>query len=77
MSTHSLPPSVYADLSSMTPKELRLAQEEIWTWLELAESAPLSDAPNDDLMEQVRDKLNAIIAERRALHSDEPAPRGG
>ena len=61
----------------MNAKELRLAQEEIWEWLSAAESASFDEAPDDDLIEDARDALNEIIRERRNLHSDEPAPRGG
>ncbi len=61
----------------MNAKELRLAQEELWEWISNAESASYEDAPDDDLLDQARDALNEIIAERRNLHSDEPAPRGG
>ena len=61
----------------MNAKELRLAQEELWEWISNAESASYDDAPDDDLLDQARDALNEIIAERRSLHSDEPAPRGG
>lgn len=75
--TPPLPDSVQGDFTEMTAKELRLAQEEIWAWIESAESASLDDAPDDDLLEMARDALNEIIAERRTLHSDEPAPRGG
>ncbi len=72
-----IPESVNLDYAVMTAKELRLAQEEVWSWIELAESAPLDDAPDDALIEIARDALGEIIAERRALHGDEPAPRGG
>ncbi len=71
------PATVHADFSQMSPKELRLAQEEIWDWISEAESAPFDDAPDDDVVDMARDALNEIIAERRALHGDEPAPRGG
>ena len=61
----------------MNAKELRLAQEELWEWISNAESASYDDAPDDNLVDQARDALNEIIAERRTLHGDEPAPRGG
>ena len=76
----SLPPppaSIHANLSSMNAKELRLAQEEIWAWISAAESASYDDAPDDDVLDMAREALNDIIAERRALHGDETAPRGG
>lgn len=72
-----IPSTVDADFSLMNAKELRLAQEELWEWISNAESASYDDAPDDDLLDQARDALNEIIAERRSLHSDEPAPRGG
>ena len=73
----SPPASIYADFSSMNAKELRLAQEEIWAWIASAESASYDDAPDDEAVDCARDALNDIIAERRALHRDETAPRGG
>ena len=72
-----LPGIVDADFSLMNAKELRLAQEELWEWISNAESASYDDAPDDNLVDQARDALNEIIAERRTLHGDEPAPRGG
>ena len=71
------PESLTVDLSALTAKQLREAQEELWEWIQTAESASFADAPDDELLEAARDKLVAVIAERRDLHSDEPAPRGG
>lgn len=61
----------------MTAKELRLAQEALWEWIQTAEAATATDAPEGEVLDAARAQLNAIIAERRDLHSDEPAPRGG
>ena len=72
-----LPDIVDADFSAMNAKELRLAQEEIWAWISVAESASFDDAPDDESLDAAHDALNDIIAERRALHGDETAPRGG
>ncbi len=72
-----LPDIVHSDFSSMNAKQLRLAQEEIWAWIAAAESASFDDAPDDEAVDCARDALNDIIAERRALHRDETAPRGG
>ena len=71
------PASIHADFSAMNAKDLRLAQEEIWAWISVAESASFDDAPDDEMLDEARDALNDIIAERRALHGDETAPRGG
>lgn len=71
------PASIHADFSVMNAKELRLAQEEIWEWISVAESTSYDDAPDDDVLDMAREALNDIIAERRALHGDETAPRGG
>lgn len=71
------PASVDADFSVMNAKQLRLVQEEIWEWISGAESASYDDAPDDDVLDMAREALNEVIAERRALHGDEPAPRGG
>ena len=71
------PQSLTTDLSALTAKQLREAQEELWEWIQAAESTSLEDAPDDDLIETAREKLVEVIAERRDLHSDEPAPRGG
>lgn len=73
----SPPDSIHADFSAMNAKQLRLAQEEIWEWISAAEAAPFDDAPDDDILDLARDVLNEVIAERRSLHGDEPAPRGG
>lgn len=73
----SPPASIHADFTAMNAKELRLAQEEIWDWISVAESASFDDAPDDEVLDEARDALNEIIAERRTLHSDETAPRGG
>ena len=71
------PASINADFSAMNAKQLRMAQEEIWEWISTAESASYDDAPDDDLLDSARDALNEVIAERRSLHGDETAPRGG
>ena len=71
------PVSIHADFTAMNAKELRLAQEEIWAWISAAESASFDEAPDDEVLDEVRDALNDIIAERRDLHGDETAPRGG
>ena len=73
----SPPTSIHADFSAMNAKDLRLAQEEIWEWISAAESASYDDAPDDDVLDMAREALNEVIAERRALHGDETAPRGG
>ncbi len=73
----SPPASIHADFSAMNAKELRLAQEEVWAWISVAESASFDDAPDDELLDAARDALNDIISERRTLHGDETAPRGG
>ena len=71
------PDALSVDPASLTAKELRLAQESLWEWIQTAEAAPPETAPDDEVLEEARQQLNAIIAERRDLHSDEPAPRGG
>ena len=77
MSISEPPEAINVDPASLTAKELRLAQESLWEWIQTAEAAPLDTAPDDEVLEAARQQLNAIIAERRDLHSDEPAPRGG
>ena len=71
------PASIHAEFATMNAKQLRLAQEEIWDWISAAESADYDDAPDDDVLDMAREALNEVIAERRSLHGDEPAPRGG
>ena len=71
------PNSLTADLSTLTAKQLREAQEELWEWIQAAESASFEDSPDDEVLEAAREKLVEVIAERRELHSDETAPRGG
>lgn len=77
MSRQPLPESMNQDFTSMNAKQLRLAQEEIWEWISATESASYDDAPDDDVLDMAREALNDIIAERRTLHGDETAPRGG
>ena len=77
MSLPNPPDALHSDPASLTAKELRLAQEALWDWIQTAEAAPASEAPTDEVLDTARAQLNAIIAERRDLHSDEPAPRGG
>lgn len=72
-----LPESVNQDFSAMNAKQLRMAQEKIWEWISAAESASYDDAPDDDMLDMAREALNEVIAERRSLHGDETAPRGG
>lgn len=72
------PPDVLrVDPAAMNAKELRLAQEALWDWIQSAEVAPATEAPDEEVLDTARAQLNAIIAERRDLHDDEPAPRGG
>ena len=71
------PNSIYSNFATLNAKQLRAAQEEVWAWISEAESAPYDDAPDDDLIDTARDALNEIISERRMLHGDETAPRGG
>ena len=77
MSFPPIPEIAHSDYSSMNAKELRLAQETLWAWISAAEAAPLSEAPDDDTIDIAREALSDIISERRSLHGDEPAPRGG
>lgn len=72
------PPDIEAmDPALMNASELRVALEDLWGWLEQAQMAPLSEAPDDELFEAVEAKMVEITRERRDRHSDEPAPRGG
>ena len=77
MSPIQPPDALTADLSQLTAKQLREAQEELWAWIQSAEERGSEDPADDELIDAVREKLMAVIAERRDLHSDEPAPRGG
>ena len=48
------PPDVDAmEPALMSAGELRVALEELWEWLEKAQMAPLSEAPDDDVYEAV------------------------
>ena len=71
------PNTIYSDFATLNAKQLRAAQEEVWAWISEAESAPYDDAPDDELIDTAREALNEIIAQRRDLHGDETAPRGG
>ncbi len=72
-----LPDYEAMDPAAMTISELRAAHESLWAWLEKAQSAPLSDAPDDELFEAVEDKFMDVTRERMERQGDEPAPRGG
>ena len=77
MSIGPPPDIIDADFSTLTAKQLREAQETIWAWLSEAEASPSDDMPDDEVIDDARDALNEVIAERRSLHGDESAPRGG
>ena len=61
----------------LTPNNSAQPKKKVWAWISNAESVPYDDAPDDDLIDTAREALNEIIAERRMLHGDETAPRGG
>jgi hypothetical protein len=72
-----LPDYSALDPAALSVAELREWHERLWAWLEAAQAAPLSAAPDEDLMDEVHEALVAITAERRDRQRDEPAPRGG
>ncbi len=72
------PPDIESiEPAAMNAGELRVALEQLWEWLQEAQSAPLADAPDDDIVEAVEAKMVEVTQERRDRHSDELAPRGG
>ncbi len=68
------PPPDYQgiDTQMMTARELREVLDEIWVWVHKAEMASESDAPSDQLIQELRQLMGTIIAERVERHSDEP-----
>lgn len=60
------------DTRMMTARELREALESLWTWVDKAESVHETNAPPDQLIQDVRGVMQAIITERVERHSDEP-----
>ena len=51
--------------------ELRALHHRLGLWLEAAESAPLSEAPDENTVEAVRDALTQLTRERSERQSDE------
>ena len=56
----------------MTARELRETLEELWEWIAEAEMAPENIAPNDELIDEIRQLMGTVIEERVDRHSDEP-----
>ena len=72
------PPEIDASVPRMmTATELRQNLERAFDWLHMVEAAPDGQAPPFQVIQQVRDIANLLLAERRERHSDETAPRGG
>jgi hypothetical protein len=68
------PPPDFGDIDAqmMTARELREVLNEIWTWVNAAEMANEADAPSEHLIQELRQLMGTIIAERVERHSDEP-----
>ncbi len=60
------------DTQMMTARELREVLDEVWAWVHKAEMAHEADAPSDHLIQELRQLMATIIAERVERHSDEP-----
>jgi len=55
----------------MTARELRETLDDLWAWVNEAEMAPESMAPDDQLILEVRQQMRIIISERVERHSEE------
>ena len=66
-------PPNYWDIETqmMTARELREALEDLWDWVDRAESVHEDDAPSIELIHDVRGLMRTIIVERVERHSDE------
>jgi hypothetical protein len=60
----------------MSARELREKLEELFEWLQQADTAPPGEQLPPEVVARVRDAANSLLRERRQRHSDEPAPRG-
>ncbi len=71
---HFPPPPDYWDIDTrmMTARELRESLEALWIWVDEAEAIHETDAPPDQLVQDVRGLMRTIIVERVERHSDEP-----
>ena len=75
-----LPPPPVAEIEPqlLSARELREQLELLFDWLHGAEMKPDRLTPEDGAtISKVRDAANALLAERRLRHSDEPGTRGG
>ncbi|MDA1278950.1 MAG: hypothetical protein O3B95_02775 [Chloroflexi bacterium] len=67
------PPDYWdAEPQMMTARELREALEDLWEWVDRAESVHEDQAPPIRLIEDVRTLMRSIITERVERHSEEP-----
>ena len=68
------PPPDIGDIDTrmMTARQLREVLDEIWEWVHKAEMADEADAPSDGTIQELRQLMARIIAERVERHSDEP-----
>ncbi|MAZ13931.1 MAG: hypothetical protein CL754_02140 [Chloroflexi bacterium] len=67
------PPPDFGEIDArmMTARELREVLNEIWAWVHRAEMAHEADAPSELLIQELRELMATIIAERVERHSDE------
>lgn len=67
------PPPDFGEIDTrmMTARELREVLNEIWAWVHQAEMAHEADAPSEHLIQELRQLMATIIAERVERHSDE------
>ncbi|MCI0774706.1 MAG: hypothetical protein J4N97_03120 [Chloroflexi bacterium] len=68
------PPPDYQSIDTrmMTARELRETLDDLWEWVHRAEMAPESDAPSDQVIQEIRQLMARIISERVDRHADEP-----
>ena len=74
MTTQPFPPPPdfgEIDARMMPARDLREGLNEIWAWVHRAEMAHEADAPSEHLVQELRELMATIIAERVERHSDE------
>ena len=68
------PPPNYPEINTrmMTARELRETLDDLWEWVHRAEMALETDAPSDQVIQEIRQLMARIISERVERHADEP-----
>ena len=80
MNPFELPdPKAYKNIvpQMLSARELRETIKTLFDWLNKAEQLPAEQISDyDELMEEIRNTVNTMLAESRLRHSDSPTSRG-